>query len=260
MIFASDLDRTMIYSARFLNDYSGRVKAVETGRYYSYMTELAAELLKRIAGKALFVPCTTRTVEQYRRVEFFQKELKPEYAIASNGANLLVNGVLDTAYRENILALLKSNCAAGRDILKEFNRLEGDGWVQPMRQADGVFHYCLIDRERAPVQELASFSVWANQQRWNVSIQGRKLYLVPQVINKWAALTRVMEITGDNKVVAAGDSLLDLPLMQGANYALSPAHGELYEQFGVTDSNWRFTETSGLPAGEEILKIVDGLL
>jgi len=152
--------------------------------------------------------------------------------------------------------LLNHHCAAGHDVLKEFDRLASDEWAQPMREADGLFYYCIIEREKIPLKELASFCNWARGQNWDVSLQGRKLYLVPQVINKRTALTRVTEMTGDHSVIAAGDSLLDLPLLQGADYAFIPAHGELYEQLECLQDNWLLTESSGLLAGEEILQAV----
>ncbi len=257
MIFASDLDRTLIYSTAFVKDYPAPVKAVETGNYYSYMSETAARLLTDMAGKVLFVPCTTRTVEQYRRIVFFQNELPCRYAITSNGANLLVNGLPDAAYRAGILSLLTDDCGAGPDILKGFNGLSGANWAGPMRYADEAFYYCIVNRDQVPFEELADFSEWAGKQNWRVSLQGRKLYLVPRVINKWTALQKVFEMAGDHKVVAAGDSLLDLPLVQGADYAVSPAHGELYEQFGGRQQrHWAFTKSSGIAAGEEIIKMV----
>lgn len=275
MIFASDLDRTLIYSSKFISDYPSPVKAVETGDYYSYMSAAAAELLKDLAGKLLFVPCTTRTVEQYRRIGFLHRELPCRYAVTSNGANILVDGVPDAAYRAGIMRDMARECAAGPDILKGFGRLSGAGWSGPMRHADEAFYYCIVERDKVPLQELAEFSNWAGKQNWHVSLQGRKLYLVPRVVNKWSALQRVARMAGDHRVVAAGDSLLDLPLVQGADYAISPAHGELYEQYnGVSQycahesrqlhlqhhpyrqAHWIFTKSSGIAAGEEIIKTV----
>lgn len=255
MIFASDLDRTLIYSDRFLQDYAGQAIAVESGKYFSYMTGRSADLLKAIASRAIFVPCTTRTVEQYQRIQFLKDVLTPGYAVVSNGANLLVNGVLDTGYNKKILQEVVIKCMACEDILKEFAKLANGQWAQPMRNADGVFHYCIIDRDKAPLQELTDFSSWACEQKWDVSVQGRKLYLVPQVINKWSAIKRVLDITGDGGVIAAGDSLLDLPLIRGAGLAISPSHGELYELFGIS-GDWLFTKSSGIIAGEEILEKV----
>ncbi|AGL00496.1 hypothetical protein [Desulfoscipio gibsoniae] len=278
MIFASDLDRTLIYSEKFLSDYPAPVKAVETGTYLSYMTVDAAGMLKVLADKLLLVPCTTRTVEQYRRIGFLQNELPCRCAVTSNGAHLLVDGSLDVTYRTGILQALANDCGAGPDILKGFSRLSADQWAGPMRHADEAFYYCIVERDQVPMQELAEFSSWAGKQNWYVSLQGRKLYLVPRVVNKWTALQRVAEMAGEDQVVAAGDSLLDLPLVLGADYAISPAHGELYEQYGGSQYSayanqhpyphhrtyqqlhWVFTKSSGIAAGEEIIRTVLQLL
>ncbi|HBV96437.1 MAG: hypothetical protein JL50_14050 [Peptococcaceae bacterium BICA1-7] len=260
MIFASDLDRTLIYSDKFLQSFSGQAIAVETGKYFSYMTERSVDLLKHIVSKAIFVPCTTRTIEQYQRIQFFQNVVTPKFSVVSNGANLLVDGALDIGYNKKIHKTIADECAAGEVVLREFYKLAGDQWTQPIRQADGAFYYCIIDRDKAPLQELADFSRWAQEQKWDISIQGRKLYLVPQVINKWSAIKRVAEITGDDRIIGAGDSLLDMPLIKGAHNSISPAHGELYDQFGKS-GNFLFTQSSGMIAGEEILnKVVSWLI
>lgn len=265
MIFASDLDRTMIYSDKFLEEFPGEVVAVERGKYFSYMTKRAVVLLKVLAERITFIPCTTRTIEQYQRIQFFHDQVVPSYAIVSNGANILLNGLLDIGYQDNIRQALLNDCLAGEDILKEFEKIAHQDWAQALRNADGVFYYCIVDREKLPWKELESFAKWALRQKWEISVQGRKLYLVPQVVNKWSALKRIMEVKEDGRILSAGDSLLDLPLIKGAEYSISPAHGELYEQYGQASklAKWQFTKSPGIKAGEEILgaisKLVDNL-
>ncbi len=259
MIFASDLDRTLIYSEKFLKEFSEEAVAVEYGKYNSYMTKHATELLKVINRKTIFVPCTTRTIEQYQRIQFFQEEVRPKYAVVSNGANLLFDGIIDIEYQKGMARTLVNECLASEEIRKEYGKLDSVNWSQPLRQADGVFYYCIIDREKAPLLDLASFSEWVSKQNWEMSIQGRKLYLVPRVINKWSAIQRIVEITGDEQVFGAGDSLLDIPLVKGAQRGISPAHGELFEQF-ASDGDWNFTAASGMLAGEEILQLVSELV
>lgn len=255
MIFACDLDRTLIYSEKFCQGYTGQVQVVEFGKYNSYMTARALVLLRQIAGKMTFVPCTTRSVEQYRRIQLARYDVVNSFAVVSNGANILIDGIPNVAYREHIQQLILNNCLAGQDLLNEFHKLAG-AWAKPMQEADGVFHYCIIDRAKAPLNELASFSDWARKQRWEVSMQGRKLYLIPQFVNKWSALRKIAALVEDHRIIAAGDSLLDLPLILGAEYAVSPAHGELFEQYGHREDVWNFTNTSGIMAGEEILNTV----
>ena len=88
---------------------------------------------------------------------------------------------------------------------------------------------------------------------WNTSIQGRKIYLVPNAINKGAALQFVQELSGASHSVAAGDSLLDESLLLAANYSMAPSHGELFRR-NTTSDHYEFTKASGILASEEILE------
>lgn len=261
MIFASDLDRTLIYSEKFLQAYDGQVKVVESGRYTSLMTQRATELLHDISRQVTFVPCTTRTIEQYQRIQFFQQECVPQYTVVSNGGNLIVDGVIDQEYRKNINRELKNCCLSAPDLLKEFDKFASDEWANPLRNADELFYYCIVDRAKVPTAEMVSFSAWVRKQNWEMSIQGRKLYLIPAVINKWTAIEKIKQLTGENIVFAAGDSLLDLPMIFGADYSIYPTHGEIYETYGKVNvkASPRYpkceaTERSGMIAAEEILE------
>jgi hypothetical protein len=257
MIFASDLDRTLIYSSKFIND-SSNFKRVEAGDYPSYMTKRAAELLQTIARQITFIPSTTRTVEQYRRVNFICG-LKPKYAVTSNGGNLLIDGHPDLEYKKAVQRQLQ-DCLPAPDILKKFKQITLDSWLIKTKEADGLFYYCLVDRPKVPLQELAQFTDWAAAQNWEVSLQGRKLYLVPKVINKWAPIDRILDIIGKTKVYTAGDSLLDLPLLTATQNHLCPRHGEVYQYYQKCQQ-WNghkinFTHNAGIKAGEEVLETV----
>lgn len=258
MLFASDLDRTLIYSDRFLKEDHVTIKAVEQGGYTSYMTLRAAELVQFIAAQILFVPCTTRTIEQYQRIQFFQNEVSLKYVVASNGGNLLINGAVDQTYRQKIDKELRQNCLPADDLIKEFSKITTSGWIEQIKEADQLFFYCLIDRSKTPFDELRCFDNWAAKQNWQVSAQGRKLYLVPKVVNKWAAVKEILNRTGEREVFAAGDSLLDLQMLNGASYSFCPQHGELYDRYRQTSNEMalRFTDSPGITAAEEILTAV----
>jgi hypothetical protein len=258
MIFASDLDRTLIYSERFLPGYIGKVEAVEQGKYISFMTEKSVELITGLFTQLIFVPCTTRTIEQYRRIRFFNRQYIPKFAVVSNGGNIIVDGVVHEGYRNNIAQKLSDNCLAGSQLLKEFEELASGEWSGRLVSADGLFYYCIIDRAKAPLEQIDAFADWALDQNWEVSLQGRKLYLVPRLVNKWSAVEKIKELTGEQVVFAAGDSLLDLSMIENANQAIYPAHGELYERFGKSLLNSRgqsvaATAVAGLAAAEQIL-------
>jgi hydroxymethylpyrimidine pyrophosphatase-like HAD family hydrolase len=264
MLFASDLDRTLIYSKRFIEDNIARNKDLSLvekyeGREISYMTNTAINLLKSINNKILFVPVTTRTYSQYSRINFIKDILKPEYAIISNGGNVLKNGEIDIEWNEKIKDELNRNCVSHIDVREKFKEISSIDWVLREYMAENLFYYFIIDQEKIPLDKVYDFEIWLKENKWTLSIQGRKLYLIPDCVDKWKAIDYVMDKKGIEKVVAAGDSLLDLKMLNKANLALSPYHGEIRKRVvGKTkDSNQiKFTRSEGFSASEDMLKDV----
>lgn len=264
MIFASDLDQTLIFSERFLLDRTLPVRLIEQleGKSISFMTERAILLLQEIHERMLFVPVTTRTIEQYRRITLFQNEVKPLYAITSNGGNVLRNGEVDESWNKNIRKRMEDESLSLVDILVRFDSLKSSTWIQNEKSAEDLFYYFIIDREKIPANDMRDFTIWMEQNNWNVSIQGRKLYFVPAVVNKRDAVIYVKEIENRTKVFASGDSLLDLPLVNFADHSIVPAHGEIhhFHQTAGTDKTIPFTSHTGILASEEILVwVIDAL-
>ncbi|MBS2967438.1 haloacid dehalogenase [Metabacillus sp. KIGAM252] len=255
MIFASDLDQTLIYSRRsFRHDPAEEdIRLIETldGKEISFMTHRAIELLKQVAERAMFVPVTTRTIEQFKRITIFQSELSSEYAVTSNGGNILKNGTPDADWNRLITGQLK-NGLAREDMLEKFKEIAHDEWVLKQRTADDLFSYCIIDRDKVPA-ELDSFTKWLSEAGWTHSMQGRKLYFVPKPVSKWAAIEYIKGIEGKQTVAAAGDSLLDLCLLENADFPFAPRHGELQEQGQDSYGKIIRTEQEGIFASEEIL-------
>lgn len=262
MIFASDLDQTLIYSPKSFRLVTGQpivaVSSVEIyeGRQISFMADQAVVKLQQIAANSLFVPATTRTIEQYKRISLFQETIIPTYSVVSNGGNVLINGVVDPAWQREVKFNLDQGCLPLEDMLASFTEIHHESWAGPVRMADGLFYYCVVEREKVPLQELKEFSLWAEGQNWKVSLQGRKLYLVPQVVNKWTAVSYVRDLVQGKKVIAAGDSLLDLCMLEQADYAIAPSHGELWESCshgGFAIDYVKFTKQAGIVAADEIL-------
>lgn len=267
MIFASDLDQTLIYSRRSFRLELGQKEPplclVETleGREVSYMTVDSVNKLRKLAGQLWFVPVTTRTVAQYERLRLFQEPLYPAYAIVSNGGNILVNGQLDEAWQKHIFLEINQECAPIDVILERFKATQPKNWVLSEHLADNLFYYYLIDRNRLPINEVRDFAAWAYQQKWQVSLQGRKLYIVPHVVNKWRAVNEVRNRLQENRIVAAGDSLLDLCILEECHTAIAPCHGEIWEahlrgELAVSIPQIQFTKREGLQAAEDILSLV----
>jgi hypothetical protein len=266
MLFASDLDQTLIYSPRSFrllpNALLPAISLVETyeGRGISFMTDHAIGHLRQLASQYYFVPVTTRTVEQYQRISLFHEQIIPAYGVVSNGGNVIVNGVVDQDWNKMIKEKISQMCLCTQDILSQFHEISHTSWAGPLKMADSCFHYCIVERDNVPTDALASFSLWAKAQNWKISLQGRKLYIVPEVVNKWDAVMYIRDLIKEKVVIAAGDSLLDLCMLEAANYAIAPCHGEIWDSYCsgmLPDSSIQFTNQAGIFAAQEILNYVD---
>lgn len=267
-MFASDLDQTLIYSYRTINNekMDEQIRPVEwlNDRFISNMTQSSLRKLKELSQELLFVPVTTRTKLQYQRINFLEYGISYQYAVTSNGGRIFNKGIEDQDWMHQISAG-RSNCLAAEDLINKFNEIRHPSWViqDSGKLADDLFFYCLIEREKIPLGELAAFKLWARENNWELSVQGRKLYLVPINVNKKAAMQYIKVKEGIDQVIAAGDSLLDYDMLKAADFAMAPAHGELYSLYlqGILGlEKIRFTQESGIKAGEEILDYVAGPL
>jgi len=249
MIICVDLDRTLIYSANALDlgAETPRLLCVEIykGAPLSYMTETAAELLRTLQGHV--VPTTTRTPEQLARVRL--PGPPPSYAIASNGGHLLVDGVPDPAWTARVTARL-AGCAPLDEVKAHLGATAGP-FVATLRVASDLFVYAVVDRAALPYGWVDALAAWCAPRGWAVSLQGRKVYAVPRPLTKAAAAVEIRDRLG-GPLLAAGDSLLDADLLEVADAAIRPAHGELAGA-GFTRDHLTVTTATGVRAGEEML-------
>ncbi|WP_227870098.1 HAD family hydrolase [Streptomyces otsuchiensis] len=261
VLFASDLDRTLIYSAAALaldgpDHLAPRLLCVEVyqARPLSYLTETAAALLTDLASRpgdvARFVPVTTRTVEQYRRLRL--PGPPPRHAICANGGRLLVDGEPDPEWDVRVSRAIEGGCAPLPEVRERLRTTADPAWLLKERTAEDLFCYLVVDREAFPPQWAEELAHWAGERGWTVSVQGRKVYLVPRPLTKSAAVAEVARRTGAREVLAAGDSLLDADLLHAADHGWRPGHGEL------ADTGWSAPHITALPTrgvlcGEQIL-------
>ncbi|MFF3287221.1 HAD family hydrolase [Streptomyces sp. NPDC003023] len=260
VLVASDLDRTLIYSNAALglgmpDAVAPRLLCVEVHEHkpLSYMTERAAGLLTKLAQDTVFVPTTTRTRKQYQRISL--PGLPPKYAICANGGHILVDGISDRDWREQVAARLDAECAPLAEVRAHLSRTADPAWLRKERVAEDLFAYLVVERSLLPDEWVKELAAWAEIRGWTVSLQGRKIYAVPKPLTKSAAVREVARRTGARLTLAAGDSLLDADLLLAADRAWRPGHGELAE------AGWRAPHVVALPqmgvaAGEEILRLL----
>jgi hypothetical protein len=254
MLVATDLDRTMIYSKRArtlgVDDDPSVCVEIHDGKPASYMTVAAAEQFTSLSATATVVAVTTRILEQYRRV--LLPGPPPKYAITTNGAVLLVDGQPDPSWTRAVERTLVGTFPL-EDVWDQAGHICHPEFTDKIRNASGMFVYAVVRPSRLPSGFVEDVSGWAAERGWRTSLQGRKLYWVPERLTKSAAVTEVAARAGCEVVLAAGDSLLDVDLLLGADRGIHPRHGELHEQ-GWSAPTVSSTEASGILAGEEIVR------
>ncbi|MGP7815976.1 hypothetical protein [Niallia sp. 01092] len=261
MMFASDLDRTIIYSTRALESMNILINhtlvAVETknGENVAFMTERSFQLLKEVANQLFFVPVTTRTFEQYERVFIFKKEIKVSYSVSSNGAVIYYKGKKIEEWKKHVAKRLEMECLKKEMLLQKLERFSING---TLKIADNLFIYYILKSEIS--REMKEIIVdLAKSFGWKVSLQGRKLYFMPLPVCKGEAMKFIQNREGIKTVAGAGDSVLDFPLLEGCTRPFIPSHGELaYEREFA--NHYYLTKSKGVLAGEEIIEKVHQLV
>lgn len=222
MVFHSDLDNTLIYSYKHEIGLHKKCVEIYQNREISYMTDRSAALLKQVQKKALFVPTTTRTVEQYQRIRL--GEQPPEYALVCNGGILLVQGKRDSDWYARSMELL-ADC---REELKDAQRaLETDGNVDfEVRNIEELFVFTKSSR---PKQTICRLQNHLRGSRLEIFSNGAKVYAVPKKLSKGEAVRRFRQKIQAGTVAAAGDSRFDISMLEEADLALAE-HGLIGER------------------------------
>lgn len=216
LLFASDLDNTLIYSHRHDIGPDKVLAELYEGRAVSFMTRRSRTLLDALNRRAHFVPVSTRSIAQYQRIRFHEC-WTPALALVSNGGTLLVNGEPDAAWHAESHARI----APAEAALREAERvLEADpARMLDVRRVDGLFVFTKSADVPATAarlrQALASAPV-------EVFENGSKVYVLPHALDKGTALHRLRARFPQARTAAAGDSLFDLPLLAAADVACHP--------------------------------------
>lgn len=212
----SDLDNTLIYSYKRALGADKRLVETKDGKELSFMSGRSYELLPQVRKKYCFVPVTTRSLEQYRRI-FLPGTAPPSFALAANGGILLRDGRLDEGWYEASSAI----CEKAEAELRQAERiLAQDPDVSfEVRRVDGLFVFTKSQRQELTVDRLRRELSLQKVQVWN---NGSKIYVLPQGLSKGAAVQRLRALSGTSRILAAGDSEFDISMLMEADEAWLP--------------------------------------
>lgn len=213
-LFASDLDNTLIFSHKHRKENDVCVEYLD-GNEQSFMTPRAIELLSKVVRCSRLVPITSRSIAQYERIHFPEIPA-PEYALTTNGAILLKDGEVDRKWQEESFRMIAPWVEEMQRMLPILDSMEE---ILRYRIVDEMYLFAVCDD--APQAQRVQ-AMLAPQTTLPVEITGRKVYLFPPALTKGAALKRLRQRILSDTVIAAGDSPIDLSMLQEADIAFLP--------------------------------------
>ena len=237
VIYATDLDRTVIFSERFMKenniDKAKCVIAEQTDQYKAFINRSFLAIIKNgyeyrhrniqgQLGEIIFIPVTSRSIAEYTRLDISKYA---DYAIVTNGCHILKNGQLMGEYDEHLNYVIDWDKFIKDAIscIKEAAELDKDPRIVDNRYIFAKVADSQIDTAEKLVE--------LNKKYSNLTIQrnGRKLYVTPRNITKSTALDWLRQNIKMNNaiVIASGDSVMDKDLVKYADVKVVPAHGDI---------------------------------
>lgn len=190
------------------------------GNEQGFMTQFTYNNFSKMVNCVEFLPITTRSVEQYKRI-IWPDAFVPEYALVANGAVLLHNNEVDDSWsliqKESIIEKLNHI----------YHKYRKDKRFVNCRIVDSsyFFVYCSgsADIRKIAIELKADNPIEPEQS-------GKKIYFFPDGLNKGNALKKFCKSNCFDVVYAAGDSRIDLTLLNEADKALIPLDYQYFEQ------------------------------
>lgn len=229
IVFHTDLDNTLIYS--YKHDIGEQKRCVEIyqGREISYVTQETYRLLKRLSewkNQVIIVPTTTRTIEQYQRIDLGVGAFG--YALVCNGGVLLVNGIEDENWYRGSLERIRDSKSELDNALKFLEKDTRRSFE--LRFIKDLFLFTKCEQPEAVVEDLRTI---LNRNVVDVFNNGVKVYVVPKALDKGKAVERFRSYIGADYVIAAGDSEFDRPMLEAADMGI--AAPELAQRYLFSD-------------------------
>ncbi len=215
VVLHTDLDNTIIYSYKHEIGPEKRNVELYQGREISFITEKTYALLQQVKKRMLVVPTSTRSLEQYQRIDLGVGAFP--YALVCNGGILLADGKRDESWYQESLELIgqseaelqKALCLLKKDIRRKFD----------LRFIEQLFVFTKCENPQHVVENLREALDIALV---DVFHNGEKVYVVPKSLNKGKAVQRFRKYIHADFVIAAGDSEFDISMLEEADVGLAP--------------------------------------
>lgn len=238
MVFlATDLDRTIIFSYKFLTSYGKSIEdytCVETynNKPLSFIPKSSYKYLSNLLkteDKYLFIPTTTRSIKQFKRIN-----LIPEFpiAIVDNGGTILYKGKPIKEWTNYIKSLEKRLRYSYNEIYDMFR--DSDLYEKKPKFVDDLFLFIKLKDVKKSIISKFLYKVQKKLKNtdWEYTLQGLKLYILPKYICKENAVEYVSNYLlpeYNNIILTSGDGKLDIGLIEYGDISFIPKHSEAYK-------------------------------
>lgn len=214
ILFASDLDNTLLHS--YVHKKEGDICIeYKNQKEQGFVTKFVHDNFPLVIKKIDFVPVTCRSIAQVKRIGFFDKFAK--YIIASNGGRLLIDGNEDEKWSKKT-SLIVQNHQKEFDKLMNKSAIES-AYFKTAKIIDGSYYFLLTN------DGIDTKQIFLDYQK-ETSLIGmtfkKKIYFTPKGIDKGIAVLKLKEKLGANLLIAAGDSSLDIAMLNVADIAIVP--------------------------------------
>lgn len=239
IIFNTDLDNTMIYSYKHDIGEDKLCAEIYEGREISFVTRKTSELIKKANSAVMLVPTTTRTFEQYSRIDLGIGT--PEYALVCNGGVLIVNGAEDEEWSKISYSMVE-DCQDQLALAEKYLETDENRCME-VRNIRNLFVFTKSTDPNMSIERLKSK---LDTDKVDVFYTGIKVYVVPKTLGKGNAIERLRKKLGGDLVIAAGDSEFDVSMLDVADVAIAPetlaSRAELKKDTYVVSKEYLFSE------------------
>lgn len=248
MLF-SDLDRTLIFSKRFVSGENADSLVVAekiSGRSVSYMTPLSFMCVSFLVKSGLFVPVTARKYEEIMRITFLNTNL-PEWMISESGRVIYHNNQRVKEWDLQMEQAYKDSMASQLLAQEKFRHiLEGNLDCKVWNINKEMVMAKTADLPEEAFLELKEHQAFFEAHQCTLHLQQRKAYLIPKFVTKEDALLYVKNRCSSNYSISAGDAQMDYGMSFNTDCFIAPKHHTI-------EGNVEYvTKESGIKAGEEI--------
>ena len=219
-VIFTDLDHTLIYSKRHFKTVQDLL-CIEylDGKPQSFIEKSNLRKISLLSSQYEWVPTTTRSLEQYRRLRDLEQVLQSNIAIVANGAIILKEGKRIEAW-DKLISLYLQSIESLKDIENQVRDVvQAFSSVKSIVSRDDVY-LTVILTSTVDLEQLTSLLMEAlKKTSWTLWDQGKKLYIIPREITKERAVRYVKKYLKPSYTIGLGDSIMDYNFLCETDWA-----------------------------------------